>query len=60
MDSSSTAVVCPSARALAATLNSDGLEEPLASGGMAVLTMVMPSLMASTQHKGPRPVVQWV
>jgi len=43
-----------------ATLNSDGFDEPSASGGSAVLTILIPSLTASRQQSGPKPVVQWV
>ena len=56
-----TAVVWPKARALAATLNSDGLEEPLASGGDRGVDdgdAELDGLHAATP--GPRPVVQWV
>src|SRR5512145_339768 len=43
-----------------ATLNTDGLEEPSASGGIAALMLVMPALIASRQQSVPSPVVQWV
>ncbi len=59
-ESSSMTGLWPSARAFAATVNKDGLDEPSASGGIAVLMVVMPSLIASSAHSGPRPVVQWV
>ena len=50
----------PRAAALSATLNTDGLPDPLASGGVPVLTMQTPCWMASSTHSGPRPVLQWV
>ena len=40
-------VLKPSARAFMATLNSDGLDEPSASGGIAVLICIIPALIAS-------------
>ncbi len=43
-----------------ATLKIEGLDEPSASGGIAVLIEVMPSRIASRQQSGPSPVVQWV
>ncbi len=56
--SSSTVVVYPNARAFIATLNREGFEEPSASGGIAVFTDLIPSLIASRQHRGPSPVMQ--
>src|SRR5437762_6244441 len=58
--SSSMLVLNPSARAFLATLKIDGLDEPSASGGTAVLTLIMPALIASRQQSVPSPVVQWV
>ena len=43
-----------------ATLNNDGLDEPSARGGIAVLICVMPAWIASKQQSVPSPVVQWV
>ena len=43
-----------------ATLKTEGLDEPSASGGIAVLIDVTPSLIASRQQREPSPVLQWV
>src|SRR3989304_5998117 len=43
-----------------ATLKSEGLDDASASGGIAVLIDLMPSLMASRQQSAPSPVLQWV
>ena len=43
---------------IAATLNTEGCEEPFASGGTAVCRLRTPSCKASIYTSGARPVVQ--